>query len=515
MAKTTYTSIFSITVDLSLYVAIVKGQAISLSMLPSLAKTRYSWIVANWKNLYKKFKGMANGDQDLEAALADFDSSIKSSLLGNTANILDNSTKFRLYSPFLQSLTLDTIGLTPAEQTLVNQEQQRVGKLSIEDFRAIKKFLDESSALAASALGLGDAQAFKLTGTSTVSRVKQPTISDLSDIDDIIELSKFVDGIIFALRQTTDKPPNLLAIANQNISVDSSVVIRDIYSSYVAVPFEISLEHMALKFLGDRSLWFELVTVNNLQPPYIDEMGQKYSLSAPGASNNVLISANRRADVHVGARVMIGSLTIREESRIIEKILYNSDNSMVLFLSGNQDLFKLQTKEGAFVRIFSPHTVNSTTFILIPLEITSPVGRSLTPQNDSLRRIDQSLLNFGVDIAQNEQTGDMLVDSNGNFVMAYGLKNVRQAVSNVLKTIRGELPFHTQYGLDIDIGRRFFGSFNEATVIAQAISKSVLRDPRFTSANVTSVQTTTTSISINMTVTITGSTQVIPLSFIS
>jgi phage baseplate assembly protein W len=514
MSKKTYIGLSDLMTDLNLYVAASNAEPLDLSLLPLLAKLRYFWIVDNWKALYLRFKDIASGDTDLEASLEDFDASVKSSLLGSRANILENSDKFQLYSPFLRAVAVDEIGLTPSEQVSIDQEIQRIAELSIEDFRSMLAFVKGQAASASSAIGLGDATAERVLGASPSARVKGATIADMSLIDSVIQVSQFIEGIIYELKQSVDRPPNLLSLANSNIDSESEVSIQDIYRSYLPVPFEISLESMAQKYLGDRSLWFELVSVNNLQPPYVDEMGTKYPLLAPGASNNVLISANRKDDVHVGTKIMIGSYAIREESRIVEKMLFNSDGTMVLFLSGNQDLFKLATKEGAFVRIFKPHTVNTGSFIKIPLTANVAIpSNGITPDSDQLRRLDQALLNFGVDIAQSDMSGDIIVDANGNFAMAYGLKNVRQAVTNKLMTVIGEMPFHSDYGLDLNVGVRWAGAVDEAVAISEEVVRSIMTDPRFTSASVTDISATGTGLSLSLLVTIVGSDEKIPLAF--
>lgn len=514
MGGKTYTELFDVINDLQLYLAVKQRTPIDLSMLPSLAKHRYSWIVTNWNTLFAKFKAYADGDQYLEAALEDFDSSVRSYKLGNTANVLDNSQKFNLYRDFIALILLSNIGITPGEQTLVNQETQRISNLVIQDFRSMLAFLKQDAAILSSQIGLGDADGFSALGVASAPRTHAATIKDLSVSDSLVTLMKYVESIIVLLRQTTDTPPNLLTIANANISNNQTVSISSAFASSVAVPFEISLEHMAEKYMGDASLWYTLVTVNNLQPPYVDEVGEKFPLLAPGANNSIIISSSRSNDVHVGSKIKVGSRTVREEERFVNNLTKNSDNTMVLFLSGDPDLAKLKTTHSSFVRIYQPHTTNGGSFILIPVAIPSSLGKSLTPQNDELRRLEKSLLNFGVDIAQNSTTGDFIIDANGNFGLAYGIKNVQQAVKNGMKTVIGELPFHVDYGLDLDVGARFNGPTNVAAVVSNIVTKTILKDTRIQSAQVKSLVVTGNSIAMLVEVTIAGSNNTIPLSFV-
>lgn len=514
MSGKTYTSLADVINDLLLYLAVTQRTPINLSMLPSMAKQRYPWMVTRWNTLYTGFKNYANGDQYLESALEDFDSSVRSYKLGNLANVLDNAQKFNMYRDFIALILLNNIGITPSEQTLLNQETQRISSLVIQDFHSMLAFLKQDAAIFSSQIGLGDVDGFAALGVASVPRAHAATINDLTVSDSLVNLMKYVESIIVGLRQNTDTPPNLLAIANRNISNTQTVSINGSFASSVAVPFEISLEHMAAKYMNDSSLWFTLITANNLQPPYVDEVGEKFPLLAPGANNSLIISSSRSNDVHVGTRIKIGSRTVREEERYVNNITKNSDNTMVLFLSGDPDLSKLKTTQSSFIRIYQPHTVNGGSFILIPVAIPSAMDKGLTPQRDELRRLEKSLLNFGVDIAQNSDNGDFIIDANGNFGFSYGIKNVQQAVRNALKTALGELPFHTNYGLDLNIGARFNGPANVAEIVSNIVTRTILKDTRIQSASVKSLTYNGNSMSMLVEVIIAGSSNVIPLSFV-
>jgi phage baseplate assembly protein W len=388
-----------------------------------------------------------------------------------------------------------------------------VANLTIDDFRSMFKYLNGVMSIRASGLGLYDSVGFKAIGSPRVSKQKTATISDLSEIDAMIEAGKYIESIIVSLKRASQRPPNLLTTANSNIS-GGNVVVNTNYTTSIDVPFMISLENMAQMYMGDKNLWYELITVNNLQPPYVDEAGTKYPLVAPGAGNNVTISNEQKNNVHIGATVGVGSVTKREEKRFINKINYNNDNTMVLFLSGDANLNKLLKVDGAFVRIYAPHTVNSSSFIKVPVNIAATYANTITPKSDELRRLDKALLNFGVDIAQDENTGDILIAPNGNFAMAYGIQNVKQTIHNVINTTIGELPFHPKYGLNDLVGTKMFGPGDQAVVASEIVTAAIKKDRRITSVKVQNLTFSSTSVSMTLLVTIQGSSQVIPLSFV-
>jgi hypothetical protein len=335
-------------------------------------------------------------------------------------------------------------------------------------------------------------------------------------LDGIEETIKIIEGIVYDLRQKQNKSPNLIATSNSNIREDSEISFLDIFKSFVNIPFEISLEHMAQKYLGSRDLWYELVTINNLKPPYVDESGEKFLLLAPASSNSVIIRDTRKVDIPVGVSVGIGSYRYREESRIIERTIENEDGTIVLFLSGKPNLNRFLTSDEAFIKIYQPATTRPGVFVKIPLVAQSPLAKQIvTPKLDELRRLDRALLNFGVDIARNERTNDFVVDSNGNFKLAYGIDNVRQTVLYTIRTTQGELPFHPDYGVNTNIGDRYYGTVDEALIFGDVLRNTLLRDKRFLDVQIASVSTTGTSMSLSLLVFIAGSDQPIPLSFVS
>lgn len=510
-----YSSLFDILTDTELYMSVRRGDPLNLGLLQSIARSRWTWIVDNWATLKERFKTFADGDTQKEANLEDFERLIASYKLGNTRNPFDRIDRFIQMVQFLELIQISELTLTPEETILIAKERERVSNFVIEDFQAMLAFIKQQTAIASFSIGLGDPDGARLAGVLPTARQRSANVKDLVRIDDTQRISQFIEGIIIDFKNRQDKPPNLLRIANANIADDSVISFVDTYRSAIAVPFEINLEHMAKKYLGSSDRYYELITINKLQPPYIDETGEKYNLLAPGAVNNIIIPGTRKDDIPVGTKITIGSFSVREEPRIIERITENSDGTLILFLSGAQDLAKLKTSEGAFVRIYAPHTVNTGSFILIPLVTPAAAVSQYTPKSDELRRLETVLLNFGVDILRDERTGGLVVDANGNFKLAAGMKNIRQAVLYALRTVRGELPFHPGYGVSSSIGDRYYGTTDEAVIFANLLRQSLLRDSRFADIKIAGIQQTQTGIALTVVVYVAGSNQPIPLSFVS
>jgi len=511
-----YTDSFDIFLDVSFYLCNKLGAEINIGLIPTLATNRLNWMVNNWAEIYQNFKNIAKGNQILESSLVDFDRAIQSVILGNKNNELENKNSYKKFYPFLESILISSIALTPDEQIFLDKEIERVNNLNIDDFRNMVSFLKIAECNYASQIGLNDPVAAAYKGIAVGAKRKNASVDDIIFLEGITQTIEIIEGIIYDLMQQQNKAPNLLKFSNNNITSDSQVSFLDIYRSFINVPFEISLESMAQKYLGSQDLWYELVTVNNLKPPYIDEIGEKFPLLAPASSNSVIIRDTRKVDIPVGTSIGIGSFRYKEETRIIERTIENEDGTIVLFLSGKQDLNKFLTSDQAFVKIYLPGTVRPGKFVKIPLVNNSPLAKQIiTPKADELRRLDRALLSFGVDIKRDETTNDFVVDANGNFQLAYGLDNVRQTVLYALRTTQNELPFHPDYGVNTGIGERFFGTVDEALVFGDVLRNTLLRDQRFLDVQIAALSTTGTSISLSLLVIIAGSDQPIPLSFVS
>lgn len=509
-----YTNLLQVGVDLGIWSIINKQATATLNLFSAIAKNRWTWIVTNWSRLYPQFKRMTQGNQTLLDALVDFDNAVQSYNLGNTNNPLNDSQKFLEFYPFLQAVNLTSLNLIPAEKILYANEIQRVQQFNAQDFRNMREFIKYSIAYSGSYLGHSDPQGTPIYADIVVKPARQATFDDFLQLNSMVQLQEMIEGIIFSYKQKQSASPNLLKIANQNIAAGSNVTVRSAYLSSIAVPFQGTLETMAKTYLGDSRRWYELVTVNKLQPPFFDQNGTKVPLLSPGNPNNVTVDGTLATDCPVGSKVSVGSLTYREQTRVVERQTLNTDGTMTLFLSGDQDLTSLLSTQKAYVRIRKAGTVYDGSFILIPLSAASKFATMPTPTSDLLRRLDTALLAFGVDIMRDEKTGDIVTDGSGNFQIVYGLAAVRQAIYWAIRTIRGELAWHPTFGVQQSLGATYMGSTTEAAIFFEQLQSSLLKDRRFQSINVQGIRTTGTSISLDLLIQLGGSNVPIPLSFV-
>jgi len=512
-----FSNVFQIIKDLTLYLGRQAGLPPTFDLLPQIAQNRWPWFCAQWQpTLKRQIFAVAAGDEQLTVLANRLQRDVATYNLGATAyNPFASSTRFAEYQPLLASISLTDIQPDVNEQLTVNLELQRIGKFTLDTFLLMRSALKKQNTIATQEIGLGDADANRVTGLPTVLSQRSARTDDYYQLQSLFEIEETLDQIIYDFKRTSvQKSPNLLAAANANITGGSAVRIRESWRTFVGVPFYQSLEVMAQRYMGSTNLWYELVTVNNLQAPYVDESGIKYLLKAPGAGLSLRISSDAMTRVRVGAKVRIGSLTKQAETRFIDRVVENLDTTITLYLSGEPTLASFKTTEQAYVRAFAPDTVNSDSFIKIPLDVGSGTQSLPAPKADVLKRLDNALRAFGVDALRAENTGDLLIDS-GDFALSYGIANVRQSVLQVLRTNPGELPFHPRFGLPVEPGDTWTASVDEGLIIAELIQNSIRADGRYSFVIVRSIVTTGSSVSIDLLVGVPGADTAIPLSFVS
>lgn len=515
-AKKIYSDKTSIIMDLQLWLSWRTGTPLNLSMLPKLAKDRWSWMVSNWDSkFYKQFLESSFGDEYLTENLSILDNYASSWKRGIFVNPFEDMFIFSDCAEFLEQISFESVQPTQSEQQYVAEEIRRVSQFEYEDFAEMNKFLKTQRDIAFDFIGLGDPTYDQFKGRSASPKQRDFFVSDLVQLDDSISLQKFIEGILFEFKYQRDVEPNLLQFANQQLTAGgSSVRAADVYSSYITVPFEQSLEQMAQDYLGDSSFWYELVTVNKLKPPYVDLYGTKIYITENASSNILRVSIIESNKFQVNAKVKIGSRIVPEEVRQVEAVRNNEDGTMTVFLSGKQDLSKLKTEHLAYMRVYSPETINDFSFVKIPVPVVAPYGQVPEPTIGELKKLDKALYSFGVDLARDDKTGDLVTGTTGDLSLQYGVANVRQAVISLVNTELGQLPLHRQYGLPNVPGFAMEGADTSAR-IATIIETAIKRDRRFTSVTVSDIVIATDgTISMSVNVGIAGSNQLIPLAFV-
>lgn len=480
----------------TLWVVLKTGQTKTLAQYQKIAILRWNWMVNNketlpWENatntIYKNQIASISKDMDVYK--------------NTNYNPMTSYKKFLYYQPLLQLISIDSLKpLSQKEIEVIGKIDKDIQELTKEDFQEYLKQLRKEIEKVTKYVGLSS----ELNKQSN-SKIRDHVFSDLEQINAAIELEEVIENIIFDFQDKTS--PNLIQHAIDNLSDDSDVTFNNTYQSAIAVPFERSLNQMAHRYLGTADRWLELVAVNELQPPYIDNIGEKIYLDVNPVGKTLQIPVEFKNKISVNSKIEIGSSKFKKKEAVIVNNI--SENEMYLVIIVNKDISKYLKKELAYVKLYKPNTVKENDFILIPsTRFVQQEDKQYNKQE--LQRLDRALRAFGSDFKL--KNDDWVVDNN-DVNLTFGIGAVKQAVEEILATVKQDNKWHKTYGISESIGNKYYG-FDQATALAVAIKDSVMKDKRFTFAKVNNIAYNDLGITINLTVWIPGISEGIPLSFI-
>lgn len=215
----------------------------------------------------------------------------------------------------------------------------------------------------------------------------------------------------------------------------------------VPVPYGLTIEQIAQRYLGDYTRWVEIATLNNLNSPYIDEEGFIRPFLSNGSGRRFNISD--ASNLYVGQTIFLQSDTVPKQARKIIAIDQLSQSDYLITVDGLDNLDIFQTAHDAKLHAFLPHTTNSMQTIWIPtnnisddLVVFSPPAVAKLDEYTGLSKVDWML---GDD-------GDIALDSFGDIKLSYGLKNLYQSLRLKIISPQGSRLVDQEYGMGITPG---------------------------------------------------------------
>ena len=198
--------------------------------------------------------------------------------------------------------------------------------LTISDLKEFKTVIQELSLQLSNNFGTGSEYYNELYSRQPPTSRVQPITLDEYDI-----LKKLYDVLqgYDILTATTDiddrnKQTNMEYVAG--LADDSGIQFNTTNSKILApVPFGLTIEAIALRYLGDSQRWLEIATLNNLREPYIDENGFLRSLLSNATGRQVTVSDME--NLYIGQRIVLRSSTQTQTARKILGIDRLSDTS--------------------------------------------------------------------------------------------------------------------------------------------------------------------------------------------
>jgi hypothetical protein len=375
---------------------------------------------------------------------------------------------------FFNSINIDELELTPQQRAAIDDEVELNSLISIEEIREFNQEIQELILDLSNNFGAGDEFFSEIYGRPTPK--ERATPMSIEEFELIAALEEAVLDInqLIATRQFDDvrSQSSLEYVGgladDSGIAFDSSSTAKQL----VPVPFNLTIEQISARYLGDPDRYNEIITLNNLRSPYIDEDGFFYSFLSNGDGRQFNIESNE--NLYVGQKVQISSNTVPVFIRKITAIEKITDTNYLITVDGISDLNLLTTNDQAKVKTFLPGTVNSQNQIYIPSDqaVDEEPRTYEIPflKDDTLQGV--SKVDWLLD-----DNNDIVLNSFGEIGLANGTTNLIQALKMKVQTQKGSLLSDTSFGLGLTPG------VNVTDVAVEGVLKDlrdmVLQDSRF------------------------------------
>jgi hypothetical protein len=457
--------------------------------------------LSNLKSTAQQLEGLS---LDAVAAGQLGNSAVNAQAINPANNIYSNPQANYL---LLDQIPVSSLVLNVPQQNAVQNTLDQAAALTISDLKQFRATIQQLAIQLSNSFGSGSAfynQVYNLPPPSSTTATL--TLNDYDILTSLYDVMQSYD-LLTASTQVDDqaRQSDMQYVAGlaQNAGIAFSIPNSMILAP---VPFGLTIEGIAGRYLGDPQRWLEIATLNALRDPYIDEDGFQYALLSNANGRQITIDNNE--NLYLGQTVILMSSTQTPSPRTILGIEQLSSTSYLVTLDGIANLGNFTTNDGAYMQAYLPGTVNSQQKIFIPSDISVPNDpHIIVPASTS---VDPLTGMSKVDIMLTD-TGDIAVNNYGDFRFSYGMTNIVQALKIKFGTQAGTALLHPEFGLGIKPGQ-INGSI-DAQQIYSSINRMIQQDPRF--AGVTNLQISLQGpvLTINLAVILANQQGIFPITF--
>jgi len=397
-----------------------------------------------------------------------------------------------------------SLNLNATVRANLDEHMRQTMTLTSDDFRVIADTVFDLTADFADVVGLNSPTYDRVTGRIPKPQLREATLDDYRAMHAMaIAGTAILSLVVNAPTRTPMTTVEYVAgLANAN-----GIAMRVPLSKFAApFPYGSSMERLAQQYLGDANRWMEIVELNELRAPYVDEVGTTALLQTNASGN--LLTMTDASGIGIGQFIKLWSDTVIPEKRRVVAVKQLGPAQWQLTVDGEDDLAKFKTANRASVQWFLRGTVNSQQVIYIPSD--SPAAEDLLKYVPGGTDIAQILHQGDVD-GMLDETGDLVITPDGDWPVVFGMASLVQWARTALNTRMGSLALHPAFGIDAAVGDSI------ADVSANDILKSVTSvfrfNPSFTGVSAASVNIDGPTARVSLEVGVRGVDSLLPLTF--
>ena len=407
--------------------------------------------------------------------------------------------------------SLDTLlpYMNTSDKSNLTADTARLRGLVRADFERLRDDLKAFSARLAFILGAGNDTYRDTYGLGAIAPIKsEPTDSDWDLLYALNDSLSVLDSLAATGNGEPSEPARLMD--NMATLARGSGIAFKVPVSKFAVPFPygITIEALASKYLGDPNRALEIITLNGLREPYVDELGFDLPFLVNGSENTAIVQYT--TNLYVGQRVHIGSNGVTRTNRKISGLTKTLDGKLQVVLDGDRDLNRYKVNDSAVLHAYLPDTINSQQLVYIPSDQDALDNEYLTKDIPTVDTTDPMVVAGGVDLLLDSQR-NLVITPEGDSPYATGLTNIIQGAQIAFAVNQGKLPLHKGFGLPVKVGDSV-ADIN-ATSIVKAVRDMLQNDSSFSSVDMVRVRINGNSASIDTSATVAGTRAPLPLSF--
>ncbi|CAM6004852.1 unnamed protein product [Sphagnum balticum] len=408
----------------------------------------------------------------------------------------------------LSLVPVNSLSLNNAQQNVVSAIIQTASETTVAQLKQYRATILTLALQLSNAFGAGSAYYDQVYNLPAPANIIQPMTLDQYDLlQSLYDVLQAIDSIT-ATTQIDDTNIETSMQYVAGLADTSGIEFLTSTSKVLAsVPFGLSIEGISQRYLGDPQRWLEIVTLNNLREPYIDESGFQVPLLSNGVGRQVTVGD--ASNLFIGQSIILMSSTQIPSGRKILGIETLSSTSYLITLDGLANLGNFLLADGAYVQCYRPGTVNSQQKIFIPSDLPVendytiiPPASTIADPLTSLSEVDWLLTS----------SGDVAVNNYGDVRYSSGLTNLIQALTIKLSTQQGKWLSHPEFGITLKPGVSVADT--DMQNIFNSINQLIVQDSRFQGINNLQIIQKGPTITIGLGVLIAGQSGVFPLTFV-